>query len=282
MIVDDIDISDYHRSPRVSAHKLKTLQSKGPRGYYMAHVQGSWREADKDAYVVGRALEDRLQRPTFFDAHYAHKPEGMNFSTKEGKAWKAERLAEKKEILDADDVATIATLVETLDQSPKAQALIAAAQAQLSIVHKETPWASLPGLQARPDWLCLKGCAESEWRPFSLDLKSTLTLPELSSGRSILKYGYHRQAACVELCLQLEGVDVSGFRHLLLAAEKAFPHRWRVVELPPRLVAYGMRWVVERLAELEGYYERGEWPLVESEFVTADVPSWLDESEAAE
>ena len=359
-IIHDLEISEYHRSKRVSHSKLKTLASKGPRGYFMAHEQGSWREDDKDAYLVGRALEDALQRPTFFAEHYITKPAGMNlnstegklwrafvtgsialldvsytlmvnavrlcmtdvvayqaqhvvkpagmsFGSKEGKAWKAEqgdrvildaddwasvmRLASvlgaressaPQEVLDADDMLTVQTLLETLEQSPIAQGLIAAATPQLSIVHDSVEaYPHLPGMQARPDWLCLEGCPESDFCPFTLDLKSTLTLPELSSGRSVIKYGYHSQAANVEQLLRYEGVDVSGMRHFLLGAEKSFPHRWRVIELPRQLVFAGDAWCKRQLSELNGCYARGEWPLVPTELVMADVPAWLEESEAA-
>lgn len=360
MITDAIGIDAYHRAKHVSHSKLKTLASKGPRGYFMAHVQGSWREDDKDSYLVGRALEDAVQRPRYFaehyvqkpagmnfgskegkvwravttgtaneldqecaalarilrDAwlgpdyyanHYAAKPEGMSFANKEGKAWKAEQGAKTilssdeadsiarliellpgqpqvhREVLDADDMLTVQTLVETLDQCPIAKGLIAAAEPQLSIMHDRIEaYPELPGMQARPDWLCLNGCAESGWRPFTLDLKSTLTLPELSSGRSILKYGYHSQAANVETLLKLDGVDVADMRHFLLGAEKTFPHRWRVIELPRRLVSVGDAWCKRQLSELNGYYARGEWPLVPCELVEADVPRWLDDAESEE
>lgn len=282
MITYDIAIEDYHRSKRVSHSKLKTLSSKGPRGYYVAHEQSAWREDDKESYLVGRALEDAIQRPLYFRTHYAAKPAGMTFTTKEGKAWRDAQRSQGLEILDADEVHTVATLVETLEQSVVARALIDGASAQASIIHDRVEaWPHLPGLQARPDWLSLDGCAASDWRPYTLDLKSTLTLPDLSSGRSVVKFGYHSQAASVEQCLRLEGIDCTTIRHFLLGAEKSFPHRWRVVELPPRLVAVGGAWCTRLLNRLNECYATGEFPLVESEIVMADIPSWLDESEAA-
>ena len=85
----------------------------------------------------------------------------------------------------------------------------------------------------------------------------------------------------VRLALEYEGVDVSAFRYLLLGAEKAFPYRWRVVEIPQALIDAGERWCVQQLDALAQHYETGEWPLVPSEITVADVPAWLDDSEAA-
>ncbi len=280
MISTDLSIEDYLASKRASTHKLRTLAEKGARGYFIAHEQKRWSEEDTKAYLAGRAMEDALQRPDDFAAKYVAKPVGMSFATKEGKVWRAEQQEKGLNILEGDDARAIEALIGTLESCPLAKALIEASQQQASLVHEKTRW-EIPGLQSRPDWLCLDACAASEWRPFELDLKTTITLGQLASGRAIVKYGYHKQAAMVRLALGLEGVDVSGFRYLLLGAEKVFPYRWRVVEVPSDLVDAGERWCIAQLDRLADHYVTGEWPLVESEIVTADVPSWFDESEAA-
>src|SRR5688572_6340621 len=136
MIISDLDIDAYHRSKRVSHSKLKTLASKGPRGYFMAHEQGSWREPDKDAYLVGRALEDALQRPQFFTTHYATKPEGMTFAGKEGKVWRAFATAAIAE-LDGE-CAALAKATSILMAEPEAYwAQYAVKPAGMSFAKKE-------------------------------------------------------------------------------------------------------------------------------------------------
>lgn len=284
MITHDLPIDEYLASTRASHHKLRTLATKGARGYYIAHEQRAHTPDDTKAYLAGRAMEDALQRPDEYAARYIAKPAGMSFATKPGKEWRAEQEAKGLAIVDGDDAHAIEALLGTLGSCPIARALMAAAAPQATVYHDADAvrgrWA-VPGIQSRPDWLCLEGCAASEWRPYALDLKTTITLPKIESGRTICSYGYHRQAAMVRLCLELEGVDVSGFRYLLLGAEKAFPFRWRVVELPTALIDAGERWCEQQLAQLADHYATGEWPLVESEITVADVPSWLDESEAA-
>lgn len=281
MIAGLLSIHDYHASKRVSSSRLRTFEQKGARGYYIAHEQREWTPDDTAAFRTGRAAEDALQRPDDYRSKYIAKPDGMSFSTREGKVWRTERQAEGLTILDTDDARAIEALAQTLDECPTARALMQAGAQQPSILHDQVArWPAVPGVQARPDWLCLEGCPASEWRPFVLDMKTTSTLAQLATGRSIIKYSYHRQAAMVRLCLELEGVDTTGLRFLLLGAEKAFPHRWRVIEIPVELVDDGHHWCVRQLEKLNEHYELGEWPLVETEIVTADVPAWLvDEGE---
>ena len=283
MISTDMDIDSYLAAKRASHHKLRTLASKGPRAYYIAHEQHLHVDDDTKAYLAGRAMEDALQRPSEYLARYVAKPEGMSFATRDGKAWRTEQETRGLSIVDGEDARAIESLLQTLDVCHTAQRLMADATPQATIYHDDTVrgrW-DIPGIQSRPDWLCLEGSAASAWRPYALDLKTTRSLSDLCSGRAIVKYGYHRQAAMVRLCLEYEGVDVSGFRYLLLGAEKAFPHRWSVIEVPEQLIDVGERWCVEQLGRLAQHYATGEWPLVLSEIVVADVPAWLDESEAA-
>jgi len=283
MISTDLDIESYLASKRASHHKLRTLAERGARAYYIAHEQRLWSADDTRAYQTGRAMEDALQRPQEYASKYIAKPAGMSFVTKEGKAWRSDQEAMGRSIVDGEDARAIESLIGTLECCPIAQALMADATPQATVYHEDAVrgrW-SIPGIQSRPDWLSLEGSAASEWRPYALDLKTTATLGQLCSGRSIIKYGYHRQAAMVRLALEYEGVDVSAFRYLLLGAEKAFPHRWRVVEIPQTLIDAGERWCVAQLDALAVHYETGEWPLVPSEITVADVPAWLDDSEAA-
>lgn len=283
MISTDLPIEAYLASKRVSHHKLRTLAERGARGYWIKHEQHAYSDDDTKAFLAGRAMEDALQRPAEYAAKYVAKPSGMSFATKEGKSWRSDQEAMGRAIVDGDDARAIEALIGTLECCPIAQTLIADSIPQATIYHDDAVrgrW-DIPGIQSRPDWLCLEGSAASEWRPFALDLKTTATLKKLESGRAICGYGYHRQAAMVRLALEYEGVDVSAFRYLLLGAEKAFPYRWRVVEIPQALIDAGERWCVAQLDALAGHYATGEWPLVASEITVADVPAWLDESEAA-
>lgn len=260
-----------------------------------------------DDAMLAQALQDAWGGAEQFAARWATKPDDMNFARAEGKAWKiaqeaagkkiltaadastVERLMkllpaqpkEPREVLDGEDATAIAALAQTIDVCPIAQSLIQAAQMQVTVLHDDVSdcW-NVPGIQCRPDWLGLDGSAATNWRPYALDLKSTDKLSRISSGRSILKYGYHRQAAMVRMCLEREGVDIDGFKYLLLGAEKTFPYRWQVVEVPLALIDKGQAWCERQLARLSDHYATGDWPLVMSSITVADVPAWADDEAA--
>lgn len=282
MISADLAIDSYLASKRASHHKLRTFAELGPRGYFMAIEQHKWSQEDTKAFLEGRATEDALQRPAEYAAKYITKPAGMNFSTKEGKAWRAEKQTLGLNIVEGETARAIESLVQTIDVCPVAQSLIQSANMQVTVCHDDVSdrW-NVPGIQCRPDWLGLDGSAATEWAPYALDLKKTDHLYRLSSGRSIIKYGYNRQAAMVRMCLEREGVDISGFRYLLLGAETSFPYRWQVVEIPTLLIDKGQVWCERQLDRLSEHYTVGEWPLVSAQITVADIPAWLDDSEAA-
>jgi hypothetical protein len=282
VILRDLEIHAYHESSRISNSKLHTLEDKGPRGFKLAHIDRAWSREDTEAFQAGRITEDLIQRPWTLE-RYVVRPEGMDFRKPEGKAWKKEQLAAGREVVEAGAITTAKACIATLPEHPYCQALVADAEMQLTVAHdKLAQWPHVPGLQCRPDWLCIEGAAASEWRPYSLDLKTTGDFDSLCFGKGLTNFGYHRQAALARLCLALEGVaGWREFKFFLLVAEKAFPQRWCVVEIPDELLDRGERWAMRQLTRLDAFYARNEWPLVESEHVVAPVPKWPPASEAA-
>jgi hypothetical protein len=276
------ELHAYHASARASNSKLQVLEEKGARGYKLECVDRVWTREDTAAFQTGRVVEDGVQRPESM-ARYVVRPEGMKFNTSEGKAWKREQEDKGLEVVEPGAVATTLELLKTLPEYPFALSLMQAATKQVTVAHDVlTQWPALPGLQCRPDWLCLEGAGASEWLPYSLDLKTTSDFDSLCTGKGLVNWGYHRQAAIARLCLALDGfADWKACKFYLLVAEKAFPYRWRVVEIPEELLERGERWAMRQLERLNGHYARDEWPLVESEFVVADVPRWTPASEAA-
>lgn len=279
----ELPIEAYLASARLSHSPLKVFAELGPNGFYRSRVQREWSPEDTKHYVMGRACEDALQRPEQYAQRYIAKPKGMSFATKEGKAWKAEQEAAGLEIVDSTEARAIEALKETLQANEMARELIAAASMQMTIAHDNDGEGAhyMPGIQSRPDWLGLRGCAASDFYPYVLDLKTAKSLGDLASGTAVRNNGYHRQAAMVRKCLALEGVDVRNLRYFLLGAEKSFPYRWQVFELTPRLIDEGERWCDEQLRALAKHFASGEWPLITQQLVTVDVQRWgaQDDSE---
>lgn len=67
---------------------------------------------DTDATLLGSAVHCGLLTPHLFADTFIGKPEGMRFSTKEGKAWRD--CHSRFKILSTDDFATVSNIIEAL------------------------------------------------------------------------------------------------------------------------------------------------------------------------
>ncbi len=265
-ILRDIPIDEYHASRFVSASKQRTFTQRGPRGYWLEYIyDGGRRSEPTDAMKVGQCFEDAVcGKPT-----HVLVPEGMKLTTKEGRAWKAEQTAT---VIGSQFRGLFERGVEHVRENRTARALIEASEEQVTV---RRDWRGIPGLQARPDWLCLGGCDASDWAPCAPDLKTTVSLNGF--GRSVLDYAYHVQAATVATCLRDD--DVTDVRHPLIVVEKASPYRCQVMWLDTEYVAIGARRMAETLARMAEHYESGEWPAVTEDETTLEAPAWLLEQE---
>lgn len=267
-IIHGIDIDEYHAAPFVSSSKLRTFDRKGPRGFWLEYLYGTRNTAPRtDAMAVGQCFEDAVcGKPT-----HILVPEGMKLTTKAGKEWKAEQTLT---VLGSQYAGLFDHGVRHVRENHTARDLIEASDEQVTLRRE---WDGIPGLQARPDWLCVGGCEASGWQPVAPDLKTTISLN--SFGRSVVDYAYHVQAALVATCLQ--GADVTGSVHPLIVVEKASPYRCQVFWLSPEYVQLGAQRAYATLSRLAEHYESGEWPQTTEDSTTLEPPAWMTEGKAA-
>lgn len=266
-ITHDEPIELYHQRDDLSTSKLKTFESKGPRFYHDRYINKSIPVNDsKAAFVFGQAFEDLL---TFGELpeRYAVQPADMKLNTKAGKAWKTEQ--EGKAILKGDEFASMTRMLESVRENESAMALLDQARVQVSL---RTDVDGLPGLQTRPDWMSDDVAPEAGFRPYIVDLKTTVDLGRMLRGSDIVKYRYHGQAAIARQVCRSHGVDPAFF---LLVAEKPAPHRAVLMELTAGFIDAGDRWVREQTAGIRDCYARNVWPRFDAEVVTVDKPGWL-------
>jgi hypothetical protein len=268
-MVFDMPMPDYLASPLVSTHKIKDFAERGAHYYARRHVaRTSQPSEDSEALTFGALFEDIIQGRGFDKTAYVVKPEGMTFKTKEGKAWRKEALDAGKRIVTGDELADMEAMREALEENETAIALIRDCQKQVTL---QAPYAGVPGLISRPDWMSVDGCPLSGFAPYSVDLKSTMTLAKLASGRGVIDYRYDAQAAIVRrLMRQLLGT--SDTQHFLLACEKRSPFRCQVIAFTPDWLDVGWQWCERHLTRLATHYERGSWPRVDSEMIALPPP----------
>lgn len=256
-------IHEYHNDPEYTSHsRLRDLRSRGARYYHDRHVARTLApDPPSKAMILGQALEDLIQRPADFPATYAVRPEGLDGRTKEGKAW-AEQHAGKNIIAasDGDTLSTMAARVEDLLDRQRPGWRQWRQQATLR--------AELRGVkvQARPDWLDAEG--------IDYNLKSCESLDDLTGGRSIANFGYHTQAHLVASCLSCS-LDAPPREARLVAVERQAPHRAVLVKLSPAWWPSAQTWLAQSLDLLRECQTTGQWPLVWSESLDVEPPSWM-------
>jgi hypothetical protein len=261
----DVSIEAYHRDERLSASKLKTFAQLGAHGFYAKHIaRNAPPEPDQDALVFGQVFEDLAQGRGFnAGGNLVLKPEGMEFRSKENKKWRDDHLAAGRSIVTQADIDTAMAMRSALEENVTAVEMVRACLQQATL---RTDYKGTPGLQSRPDYLSIDGCATSGFAPFSVDLKSCKSLSDLTSGRGVLSYRYDAQGAIVRQCW-----GVPGSRHYLLACEKAFPFRCQVIPLSDAWLDVGWRWTCRQMGRLARHYESGLWPRTDGDI--AELPS---------
>ncbi len=271
LTADQLDIESYHNSPELSASKLSDYARRGPRYFAMRHVQRTARrDPPSAALVFGQAFEDLVYGMPIH-GRFSVKPSGMSFAKVDGKAWKIAAEASGKPIISQDDYDAMTAMRDSLRENATAMDMIAACRPQTTF---RCDYAGTPGLQSRPDWESAGGCLESGYQPFSLDLKSTISLGKLASGRGVAEYHYHAQAALVAETMVRNGMPYP--RTFLLAVEKVAPYRSQVIEITRDWLTVGWAWCGRQLDKLAGHYESGSWPRVEREMVQLPpVPAWV-------
>lgn len=266
-LILDLPMDAYQGDAAVSHGKLRDFEQLGPKGYWLRHVRGEAPRPDTKALRNGRAFETYLLDAPRFQEWFAVKPEGHKGTTNEGKRWVAEQEAAGRTIIDRDDFVNFEHMKRAIDDCGAAKSLLEGCAYQPTW---RTAWPGIPGVQARPDLANTSGCPMSDYRGYSVDLKTTRALDDLTTGRSIVKYGYHSQAATVRIASEGE-IDV----HYLLAVEKAFPCRAVVIEISRVFVDIGERWAATTLERLATHYEADFWPLVEHDTLVVEPPPWL-------
>lgn len=193
---------------------------------------------------------------------WAIKPAEMTFSTKEGKAWRADRLAEGREIVTQDFVDTYNGVTSAL----KASYLGTILKALKSREHV---------MKFVADGVLCKALIDAFDFGYMLDLKTSADASPAGFGKSVASYDYLLQAAwylrAVKYCHPEKEVE----RFVWAAVETEPPYCVAFYELEPDDLAYGqamMDLVLRRYTDLasRGFKQPKGWPTVGK----LQIPRW--------
>lgn len=258
-IVPDLDFEQYTLAPGVSNSHLKIIHEQTP--LHLRYHLDAPPKPPTDAQRFGSLVHGFLLQPdTMKDAFYV-KPDGMKFSTKEGKAWQDEH--EGKPILTAEEATAIDCMVAAVHRHPSASRLLKNAELESSIFVRDSQ-DTLRKL--RPDVLPNGG----DYLP---DVKTCDSAAPDDFAKAVANYGYYRQAA-----YYLDGCELAGRKYeafVFIAVEKTPPYAVAVHRLTPYDVDLGRLHYQRALAIYRECLASGHWPGYRDDIGCIDLPAWM-------
>lgn len=171
---------------------------------------------DTSARLLGSAVHCGLLTPHLFADTYVGKPEGMRFSTKEGKAWRDAHSS--RTILSNEDFLRVSSIVDALMAKEAVAKSLRDAACEHSMVWM-CPWSG-ETCKGRPDWI------SGRWL---YDLKVSRHADSGFIAHRAYAEGWLHQLAHYVTGAQTLKLDVSGGR--LVVVTPAPPHYIYLLEL---------------------------------------------------
>lgn len=204
----------YHSIPAMSAGGLKRMR-QSPAHFYGLQMDPNRPEPGdpSPATINGTMVHTALFEPDTLADRYVVKPDGMNFATKEGRAW---RDAQTLQVVDSVAMQTALAQAAAVRALPDVAALLADGMPEVSAfwIDPET----LELCKCRPDWVSPAGDGV-----ILVDGKTCQDASPEGFGRAIWNFAYHLQAAWYSDGYErATGQRVYGF--VFAAVESAWPH----------------------------------------------------------
>lgn len=263
----DVPMDVYHDNccsgPSVSGSMLFRMDESCPARALAGHYLSPWpREEDEtQATAIGIAAHTLiLEGEAAFADRYAVKPEGMTFSTAEGKAWKAAHAS--KEIIRQADFEIVSGMCRAIGEHPAARNAFTGGRPEVTAIRKDPEtgiW-----LKVRPDYL-RSGLA--------INYKTTANASERLWTLDAMKFGYHVNAAlAVDV---LKALDRPA-NYLFVTQEKSVPFLCAVRVFDDALMQAGRIVYRRSLRIFADCISSGKWPGYGDDVSTVAIPPWLD------
>ena len=254
----------YHATHAMSAGGLKRMK-QSPAHFYGMQLDPNRPEAGEPTAALknGTLTHCALFEPEEVARRYVVKPADMNFSTKDGRAW---RDAQTLEIVDSVAMATAKNQAAAIRALPDVAALLAEGMPEVSAFWIDEQTGEL--CKCRPDWVAPAGDGV-----ILVDGKTCQDASPEGFGRTIWNFDYHLQAAWyVDGYAKASGLPVYGF--VFAAVESAWPHVAGAYMLGDGVID-AARAENRRLLNLYAECRRsGVWPGYASGINLVNLPAW--------
>lgn len=262
--------ADYHASDAVSNSRLSALRAPEgcPAIYCALHIDKTRAEEETPAMVLGSITHRILLEPETVESAWHEKPEGMTFTTKEGKAWREEH--QGRPIITNEQGSAMRGMLRSVMAHPAARKIIANSDRERSAYADDKGMLLKARFDLVPRW---------EGADFIADIKTCLSSDNESAGVTAYKMGYHRQAAFYLRVANLLGLKRTRF--VFIWVEKEPPYLVNVAEMDPELVAAGETDIRRDLQVLRNCFAENKWPGRGDSISMFSAPRWaLKEIEA--
>lgn len=255
--------------PSISRSGLWEIETRSPAHYFATSYLNPHRVPDEqtDALRLGAAVHTLILEPEDFLARHVVRPEGIDFRTKDGKAWRAEQESEGRTILTLAEWRMIRGVEDAIKAHPLARRAFEASAPEVTLTLKDPEtgvW-----LKARPDALP----TEPRRFPFSVQLKTTQDAGPVAFQRSVWSYGYHLGAAMeIDMLAMLGWHDNPGA--LLVAVEKEPPFAVSLLRLSDEAIAWGRHQYRRALRRFADCLAAGKWPAYAEDVTEIHLPEW--------
>jgi hypothetical protein len=256
----------YQQWNAASAHRLSLLaRSPAHLRWFLDHP-----EEPTPSLIVGGAFHALCLQPDVFGSQYAVAPE-CDRRTKEGKAtWETFcAAAAGRTVIKEQDADLCTAMMVAVHKHPTAGELLRApGPVEVSALW----WHRLNDDPPMPQLCKLRADKLAPEHSSIVDLKTTDDASPDGFERSILKYGYHRQAA-----MYLHGMAALGtpYDHFVfVCVEKDAPHAVGVYRLDDEAVEAGWAECEELLAKYAECCRTNTWPGYPDDVQTISLPDW--------
>lgn len=261
-----IDIEVYHASEGISSSGMNKILDC-PARYYHHYIaknldayEAEEATKEKQKYVLGSALHCLLLEPHLFDIQFHSLDRKLNLRTKVDKEFLKDIhiIYPTKKILTLSETKHLYGMYESAKKHPL-WAKIKNGKREQSIFWQDGIYKTQ--LRTRPDIYD---------DMYIVDLKTTRSIKGFK--RSILDYGYHRQAA-----LQIDGLEkFTGRRRFFgfFAIESMPPYLSKTFTLSQRYLDLGRREYLDAAALYSECLLYNNWPGYDVTFDTIDAPEW--------
>jgi hypothetical protein len=241
-----------YESGSVSNSQLTTLK-RSVAEFYQRYILNSWPDKEEsDTLRLGSLVHCLALEPSKVHEKFAVAPD-VKGNTKEGKAAKAAfaETIQGKTIVSSGVFDRAQTCLLALREHAEASAILQFAKRSDAMIEKPIhgEWNGV-AVAGTPDLVVLE-------LGLIVDVKTTSDASPAEFSKSVVNYGYHRQAAMyLELCQQAYGM---ADRFLFVVVKTTDPFEVAVYDLNFQALRQGRSELIELIDEYKRRSESGDW-----------------------